>query len=337
MKKLLFYLICVSLLSSCGKNEKQTLLSPMIIGNVDDSKLVINDSFPIGDVRRYGVYPNTTIAGSYLKAILEFSSGGSELYFPEGYYPINLSLVGLSNISIYFDHAILGGGLSIIDKANESSSRIAIKGNLKVLDKIFIRNSNNIYFQNVTVASDTVKNLYKNKNRGVSIYSGARYLKFEKLLIQDTGGDSLKFYTHIAAALQVHGWNNNPEYISIDELEIENAGRTALYLTGNNHLLKKVTIRNFGLGSPKNMFGLEDSNPGDETEFSGAWINKCNNCVIDSLSIKNSMHKGDYSIHFGIGQYSKPSFINNVQFLEHALKMPLKDDPLTNILVKKVY
>ncbi|MBA6151928.1 hypothetical protein [Gelidibacter maritimus] len=337
MKQFIIYVFCICFLFSCEKIERPRIQAPVNTNEKDDTKLIVNDTFSIGDVRRYGIFPNQTISNKKLAAIIEFSSGGPQLYFPKGFYPINLNIVGLSHISIYFDDATLGGGLTITDKENHQSSKIAINGNLKILDKIFIRESNNLFFENVTVKTDTLGSIYNSRNRGVSIYVGSKNIKFEKLKILNTGGDGSEFYTYVAAALQVHGWKNNPEYITINELEIQNAARTALYLTGQHHLLKKVQIKNFGFGSDANMFGLEDTKKGDEKMFSGAWINKCNDCVIDSLAIANKSLKGAYSINFGVGTYSQPTFINNVQFSENAKNMPLKDDPLTNILVKKTY
>jgi len=330
-------IIFLLLFLSCNKNNNENNQLIKTVSDFDDSEFVVDSSYLKGDSRRYGIYPEKPFSNQESERLIELADLGLELNFHPGIYYGNFIFQGVKDVKIIFDNAIIAGHLQIISNEKQTSENIYLSNHLTVLDKVFIQESSNIEFDTLIVKSDTLKNIYNKMNRGVSIYAGSKNIKIGRLCIYNTGGSSKDFFKFSAAALQVHGWNNNPEYISIDELEIENAGRTALYLTGNNHLLKKVTIRNFGLGSPKNMFGLEDSNPGDETEFSGAWINKCNNCVIDSLSIKNSMHKGDYSIHFGIGQYSKPSFINNVQFLEHAIKMPLKDDPLTNILVKKVY
>lgn len=337
MRKIMTYIVCIGFLISCENTEKKTGVIDIPMSDKEDPRLVLNDTFATGDVRRYGIFPNTLMDRSTLNEILEMATGGPQLYFAEGHYPIDISIEGLSNISMYFDNASLGGALIIIDNDNKESSNIVINGNLTVLDKIFIRKSNTIFFENIEVKSDTLNNVYHKRNRGVSIYVGSKDVNFKTLEISDTGGDEDAFFGHVAAALQVHGWDNNPSNLSIDHLRIINAARSAMYLTGFNHKIKKIEIANFGLGNDLNMLGLEDAKAGDEKAFSGVWINKCNDCVIDSLTIRNDRFKKGYSIHFGMGNYAKPTFINNLQFVGGAKKMDLKDDPLTNILVKSAF
>jgi hypothetical protein len=118
---------------------------------------------------------------------------------------------------------------------------------------------------------------------------------------------------------------------------IKNAQRTAVYLTGNNQIIRKATITGYAQnGGNINMFGLEDAKPGTEKEFAGFWINKCNDCIIDSLLIENTSEK-PYSLKFGVGTYSKPAVINNLSLKGMAKKAPIKDDILTNVLVKNEY
>jgi hypothetical protein len=82
------------------------------------------------------------------------------------------------------------------------------------------------------------------------------------------------------------------------------------------------------------MFGLDDASPGEETEFSAVWINRCNSCEIDSLIINSTYNKGRYSLRLEEGKYHEPTFINNIQLSSKTKELPIKDDKLTNILVK---
>ena len=85
------------------------------------------------------------------------------------------------------------------------------------------------------------------------------------------------------------------------------------------------------------MFGLEDASPGEEKEFTGAWINRCNDCVIDTLAINSNTIFGKYSLRLDEGVYHEPTFINNIHFGAKAKELIIKDDELTNILVKNEY
>lgn len=337
MKNFLWLLMLINVVFSCKEKPRNTLDIEQGKKFVTDSCYVINDAYKKGDVRRYGVMPNKRIDSNLFQQCLSLAEEGLPLYFPKGTYNTSLVLKGVSGIEMNFEDVIITGAVEIINRDAIPSQNIIFNGKLTILDKLFIRESNTISFNEVRVISDTVANLYHKKNRGVSIYAGSKIINFDTLIIQDTGGSDADFYTHVAAAFQVHGWNNNPSNITIKEIQIKNAARTAMYLTGKNHRISKTTIINFGAGQFENMFGLEDVDLGLEKGFSGAWINKCNDCVLDSLSISNSRNLGRYSLNLGIGSYSNPTFINNINFNKKAKEMLIKDSPLTNILVKNTY
>tara|TARA_B100000767_G_scaffold120944_1_gene115312 strand:+ start:133607 stop:134581 length:975 start_codon:yes stop_codon:yes gene_type:complete len=313
------------------------IIAPAEDLNVIDKEFIFDSAYSKGDVRRYGIFPNKAVSGKHLNDVLYLANQGLPIQFPKGYYDTSIVLKKSSNISLHFDEVILGGGFQIIDENGENSQYIKITGTLTILDKLFIRRSNNISFDDVFLMSDTIQNMHRQKNRGVSIYAGSKNIRFNSLTINDTGGEPKEFFKYTAAALQVHGWKNNPENILINSLSINNAGRTALYLTGNNHQINKVQVFNFGLGSNENMFGLDDASPGEETEFSAVWINRCNSCEIDSLVINSIYNKGRYSLRLDEGKYHEPTFINNIRISNKAKKLLIKDDKLTNILVKHEY
>ena len=333
MKKIIIHIILVCIFISCQEIENNEILAPITNLEIDDSDYILNKKFSKGDSRRYGVFPNRVVGKKELLNIITLSERGLPITFINGRYDTDMILNKVSNVNFIFKNVIINGSINITNGSN----KIKLSGSLTVLDKLFIKESTNIIFDTLLVKSDIIKNNFNKKNRGVSIYSGSKGIKFKSLKIVDTGGNSDDFYTHSAAALQIHGWNNNPQNIQINTLEINNSARTALYITGMNHKIKKVAITNFGTGSAKNIFGLEDASPGEEKEFSGFWMNKCNNCEIDSLSINNTANSGVYSLRLDEGLYHKPSFINNINFKNEAIGMTIKDDILTNILVKNEY
>ncbi|WP_282042231.1 hypothetical protein [Winogradskyella flava] len=304
--------------------------------DINDMLYVKNYNYNKGDVRRYGIYPDTYFSKKEWSHVLALADKGLALTFEKGTYLGNFIFKGVDSINIKFNDVKLAGEFQIIEDSEKPTNNLNFLGNLSVLDKIFIRKSSDIKFQNLLVASDTINNLHKKKNRGLSIYAGSRNIKIDTLIIKDTGGSSDVFYQHSAAAFQVHGYNSNPINIEINYLKIRNAARSAMYLTGYNHHIKKIEIENFGYGSNKNMFGLEDAKPNAQLQFTGAWFNKCNDCTIDTLIIGSNINKEIYSARFDLGTYSKPCIINNIEFLDYAKKLQILDDMLTNVLVKNV-
>lgn len=338
MIRLVVFVVFVIITFSCEQDvsSKVPLVSNLNT-NFSDLQYVLSDSFPKGDIRRYGIFPNKPVDQNTFTKVLELVSKGLPITFPKGIYNTNIKIEGLKDVQLNFNDAIITGAILIIEKDSVPSQRIEFKGQLTVLDKLFIRKSKDITFNDVILHSDTLNNIYNKKNRGVSIYSGSRNISFKTLKINNTGGTEDSFFKYTAAALQIHGYDNNPEHITIKNLEITNSDRTALYITGNNHKLDKVSITNFGLGSSKNMFGLEDAKPGTEKEFTGAWLMKCNNVVIDSLEINQADKKGKYSLRFGEGKYHEPTFINHIKLSGYAKQLNIADHKLTNILVKDEY
>ena len=332
MKSTIILLVSLSLLLSC-KDDKAKKLPEATTIEISDSEFVKDSTYKKGDVRRYGLLPNKSNT-SVLNNIFTLAEQGLTINFPKGFYPIDLRIDGRKNMSIQFDDAIIGGLFQITEKDSVFSSNLKFTGNVTIYDKLFIRKSNNISFDNVTVSSNEEKNVRQKKNRGVSIYVETKTINFKKLVIENTGGADDTYYQYNAAALQIHGWNNNPEDITIDDLIIENSARTGLYLTGKNHLFKNVKISNFAEDSNKGMAGLDDAEPGTEKEFAAAWINKCNSCLIENLTITKTNNKGRISLKLDKGVSSEPTFINTLSLDEKAKAMKIFDDPLTNILIK---
>ncbi len=329
-------MVGVFLVTSCDfKKIHVGVEKPIPNFEVNDSILVKNFEYQKGDIRRYGLFPNQKNNYDELHAILDLSELGLPIYFPKGYYAMSLNLKGRRNVIIRFDDVVIGGALQITNKKDKVSERISIEGRLTLLDKLFIRESKNISFDTVYVKSDTSKNIFKLKNRGVSIYSGSSYIIFNLLKVINTGGEANNHFKHTAAAVQIHGWNNNPYNIHINSLELNEVGRSGVYITGKNHKIKNTIVSNFGSGSQEGIFSLGDAKPGEEKLFSGLWINKCNNCHFNFVTINNAKGKGNYSLRLDEGNYAEPTFIYSLQLDARAKEMKILDDKLTNILVKK--
>ncbi len=334
MKTLIPAIIIFLLLFSCDK-KKETIDNSKQTIDIE-SEYVKDTLYKKGDARRYGVYPNKPVNGKYLNAIIALADKGEQITFPKGHYNIRFYLKGVTDAKFIFEDAIFGA-LYVIEKDSITSNKIELKGKITVLDKLFIRKSSNINFEEVLVKTDTSKSIKHKKNRGVSIYIGAKNIHFNYLEIKNTGGGNNPYFKEVAAALQVHGWNNNPENVTIDELKISDVARSAVYLTGNNHNIKKATITNYGFGSNKGLAGLGDADKKDVNKFTGFWINKCNFSNIDSLVINTQPNKGKYSLHLGLGISANPTFISNIHFNSNAKKLPIKTDKFTNVLVENEY
>jgi hypothetical protein len=321
-------------MASCHVNrEKITIELPASNPGLDDAEFVLEQGFKPGDVRRYGLFPDSINTTVRVGKALELAQMGMPLYFPEGYYAININLKGAQDVTLTFEKAVIGGGLNLLESDDEGSSRIAIKGHLSVLDRVFIRHSSHITFDSLTIVSDTLRNLYKKKNRGLSIYAGTQNLSIQKLKVVETGGEDLDHYRHTAAAVQIYGWNNNPENVLIKEVVVRNAGRTAAYITGNNNQIGSMHLEGFGKGSGNNMAGLDDAPAESEKAFTGLWINKCNDCYFGSVAIS-----GETSASFlrlGPGEAYEPTIIDEVIW-ENSPALPLEDDLLTNVIIKSV-
>lgn len=329
----IFYLLCLTIIIySCSLNEKPKL---PVFQKVNDSSFVVHKNYQKGDTRRYGVFPDSIPTSLQLQNLHTLIHKGFPIIFSKGNYPINIELKGAKNVSILFKNATINGIVSVIEKGDVISENINLKGKVTILDKIFIRKSTNINFEDVTVKSNAHLALTKQQNRGVSIYAGSKNITFKKLAIFDTGATPSNFFKYTAAALQVHGWNNNPENITIQTLTIKNAGRTAAYITGTNHKIKNTEISNYGKGNSKNMFGLEDAKEHQEKIFTGLWINKCNNCTFNKVKISTKNSK-EYALKLGLGLSNSPTIIDTLSLDQPYKNELILDDILTNVLVKKI-
>ena len=331
MNNLNFFLLCLILSSACTnpkpKNQqKQT--------TVDDSSWVVDASFETGHVGRYGIRTDVNYNQTQVKKLLEINSLGVPLFFPEGTYRMNLIIDGSKNHHMVFNNATIAGQLHIIGQEAEKSSNINLKGQLTVLDKVFMRHAENISIETLHVVSDETNSLREIDNPGVSIYAGVDKVSIDSLFIENTIQSDLDHNKFSAAAFQVHGWNNNPKNINIDYLEIKNSGRSGVYLTGQNHEIGRLIIDTFGVTESTNMAGLEDTTPGTEKNYKALWINKCNNCIVYEAEILQEPSENTYHLAVGVGDTSKPSIIEQLSFISENGEVSVKERIPSNVIVK---
>lgn len=333
MKSILFTCIIFLSFYSCkGKIEKDKNQQNYENQLFDDSDYVLNSDFPIGDVRRYGIFPDSTYLSihpftkeSKLKTVLDLAEKENiELFFPKGYYKSALILDSRIGLKMSFDQA----EFDIIHITENSElkikpSDIELRGQIITYDRLGITEAQNISIDSVIIKSDEQKNIRGLRSRGCHIYHGCKDIKIKFLEIDDFGSGDKK-YQHNHAALSIDGWNNNPENVQIDEVHIKSTDRHGVYITGNNHLLGEVIIEKFGIGSSEHMSPMQDAVKGEEIEFKALWVNKCYDSSIERVVINEKDSKAKYTAHFDYGDKTRPFTIGVLDIIN--------DNPNTNIL-----
>lgn len=318
---------------SCTSNSSKTVKSKPVI---EDSKWVIDSTLPKGHIGRYGILPNTYYSDAQVKKVLEMNALGVDLFFPNDTYDINLVFHSSKGNKIVFDNTTMKGRLYIIGSDGALSEDIQLLGKLKVLDKVFLRHAQNIKLETLKVISDSTNSKRGTDNPGVSIYAGVDTLILDSLFIENPTQNNQDHNKFSAAALQVHGWNNNPKNISMDYVHIKNSGRSAVYLTGENHEIGTLIIDSFGGTEDTNMAGLEDAIPGEEKKYKALWINKCNNCIIYDAKIESKLLNETVHLALELGDVSKPSSIESLQYVPKNGELTIKESIPTNVVVRSL-
>lgn len=347
MIKKLTYILFILLIVQCKKETKQeeynsdTETTTATI-NQEELNYVLNDSFPIGDVRRYGLKigggdPKHPYTGEITTtSIFKMASKERiELFFPKGFYNFGIYFKGIKDIKVNFDHAEFAGPIYIIEGEDKSpSSDIYLKGDVTTYYKFFTRNSSDIIVNNITIKTDEEKNISKLRSMGCDIYSGTKNISFNTITIEDLGSgkDSYKL---TRAAMQVHGWNNNPEGLDVNKLHIKSSDSHGLYLTGANHVFKEIIVDRFGIGKDIVINDLEDSDKDQTSKITGVWINRVSDAEIGKITVNTDASKGTYGLWLDQGKAANPTIIYEVNFIGGDKKLPLFADDNTNVIVKK--
>ncbi len=319
------------ILCSCisTSNEPQNNNSVL----VDDAVYVVHDSFAIGDVRRYGVFPDKPINAEAMTQLYQIADLGITILFPQGFYDTDLIIKGKSRLNFKFHDASFSGQIQIIENENQPSQHIILKGKLTTYSKFFTRKSHNIAIDTLIIGTDTLKNKFGKRSLGCSIYAGTKNMHIKKLVVEDLGsGDD--YYRFSLAAIQLHGWNNNPQNITIDEAIVEKSDRHGVYITGKNHQINNLAIKQVGLGSITNHNGLEDADAHEIALVSSLWINKCHDSRFTNVIIDCAGSKPQFTVNFDEGIASEPTIIDYLTIKNNTSSIQLLPNDLTNVVVR---
>ena len=257
MKNLYFFLCILVLFLSCkekpasGKtdSDKKTAFKETQ-KNLSENAYILNENFPKGDVRRYGIFPDSAFTNihpvskkSKITTVLDMAEANKiELFFPKGYYKTALLLDSRKNIQLRFDKAEFDlVHITQISKNHKKPENIELKGELIIYDRLGITEATNIKIDTVYLKSDIEKSIRSMRSRGCHIYHGCKKIKIKYLSIDDFGSGDNR-YKNNHASLAVDGWKNNPENLHIQKLYIKSSDRHGIYLTGSNHKIDEIII-----------------------------------------------------------------------------------------------
>lgn len=319
-----FFLGLFILMLSCkeNKDKSQDSINSLTDKTFNDSEYVLDPSYPKGDVRRYGIYPDSVFSKNHpytnkakIETVLDFAEKhGVELTFPKGYYDISLIFKGRRNIVAAFNEASFGGAIQVLNNDSIKSENIELKGDISTYDSFFSRESENIIIGNLKILSNPTKSIYKTRAKGCQIYAGTKDIKIKNLYVEDLGSDNESF-KYKSAALSIEGWNNNPENVQIKKIHIKSTDRHGIYITGKDHLIGDVVIDRFGMGSSVDMAPMQDAQKGEEKDFKALWVNKCYDSFIENITIDEKNSKGEYTAHFDYGDPKRPFTIGRFKVL----------------------
>jgi len=342
---LCFVVIVFLLMYSCISQDKSNAsetLENIEKREINDQNYVLDKAYPVGDVRRYGLYPNKDNVKKHpktkkylIQSALDLAEeSGVELYFPKGNYGINILIDSRSNLKFYFDSA----EFSLIYITNEKGPRsenIIMKGKALVYNRFGTYESSNIKIDSLILKTDVTKSSEALRNKGCHIYKGTKNLEINYLEINDFGSGDEK-YKNNHAALAIDGQRNNPEQIKINKTVIKSSDRHAAYITGSNHYFNEIIIEKYAQGNYELMTPMQDAQKEDSYVMSGLWLNRCNNSIFNKVKILTKESPIGFPLKLDEGDTAKPTVINHLELDVKYTDALVVDDVLTNVLVKKV-
>ncbi|UAB76405.1 hypothetical protein [Mesoflavibacter sp. SCSIO 43206] len=345
LSKLFSILFIISVISCKTNKDKkgEDSTTPKKEDVFNDSIYVMNPKFPVGDVRRYGLTAETAkqahpkTGKNRMTTVLDLAeASGIEMTFPGGYYGMDLTLDSRKNLKLKFNKSEFS--LIHITQVNDSlpiPENITLKGSLIAYARLGITEAKNIKIDSVFLKTDEEKNLYKMRNTGCHIYHGCKNITINYLEVDDLGSGSNKYkYTH--AAIAMDGWNNNPTDVTINKAVINSTDRHGVYMTGQDNIIKDLTIKRFGVGSVEGMDGMQDAAKGEEKELTAVWLNKCDYCYVDKVTIDEKDSKAANTFFLDTGNKDKPSEIGNVIILNDNPKIEVKKEENTNVQIVSI-
>lgn len=320
----------INVLNSSIKNE-----------SFNDKNYVLNSKYPVGDVRRYGIYPDSSYASIHpftnlpkITTVIDLAEQhGIELFFPKGNYGISLILDSRKNLDLRFNMA----EFDIIHITNYPDptifpEKIRLKGSIVTYDRLGITEAKDIEIDSVYIVSNPEKNHRKLRSRGCHIYHGCKNIKINYLAVDDFGSGGEE-YANNHPALAIDGWGNNPVAVQIEKVYIKSSDRHGIYITGRDHVINEVIIDRFGAGSWQDMSPMQDAESGEEKDFKDIWINRCYNSKINHILINEEGSSGKFTAHFDEGDPSKPCTIKRLKVLNDNPHIEILKNISTGVVV----
>jgi len=351
MKQIFTILLILVLIFSCDSKKKskkndnlKEIEKEVIIKKYTENQLALYKQYKIGDVRRYGMFPDSAYTHSHpitntpkITEILNLAENSDiELFFPKGYYGVPLILDSRENIKIRTDKAEFDiiQITADLNKKNKPKN-IKFKGTIISFDRLGITEATNIKLDSVIIKSDTIKSARKMRARGCHIYYGSNHISIDYLQIEDFGSGDERYNTN-HAALAIDGWGNQPKNVTIEKVYIKSSDRHGVYITGENHFIGKIIIDKFGVGNAKDMLAMQDADEEEAKLFAGVWVNRCYNTIINSISIDNKNSKGFFSANFDEGDVNKPVAIQFLEVKNFDRTLPIRFAKNTGVIVENI-
>ncbi len=349
MKRNILLISFFAIFISCNKKAKgdtNQKIKPNLVKTkiYTDNQLVLNKEFKIGDVRRYGMFPDSAYSYRHpltnnpkITDVLDLAENeGIELFFPKGFYNVPLILDSRENIKIKSNKA----EFDIIDitvdpEIKKKPRNITIKGTIISFDRLGITESTNVKIDSVIIKSDTIRSARKMRARGCHIYYGSNHISIDYLQIDDFGSGD-KRYDNNHAALAIDGWGNQPKNVYIGEVYIKSTDRHGVYITGENHFIGDIIIDKFGVGNDKEMLPMQDADAKEEKLFAGVWVNRCFNSIINNIYINNKNSKGYFNVNFDEGDLDKPVKIQYLEVKNFNRTLPVRFASNTGTIVDEI-
>lgn len=311
---------------------------------IDEKNYVLDKNYKVGDIRRYGIYPDSLVlnntkhpnTGKYrIQTLLDFAEESQIIIdFPSGNYNLNLFIDSRENINLNFNNSAFSL-VHITNAKGKESKNINLRGKLLVYNQFGTYNSTNIKLDTLILKSDIKKSKEGLRNKGCHIYKGTRNLFIDYLEINDLGSGSIDYKSN-HAALAIDGQGDNPIGISIKNTLIRSSDRHGAYITGSKHFFGKITIEKYAQGDTNNMIGMQDARIEDALVLSGLWINRCNDSVFDEIMILTKKSTNGIPLKLDEGNFLHPTFVNLLKFDKPYIDSMVLDNVLTNVLVKRL-
>lgn len=317
------------------KNEPKTQSDDVVdskkeTNSVQDSlisKLTLDNTFGINDVRRYGVFPDQGIGthpntgNKKMDELLNLAEQGLNLSFPNGTYKTVLDLSNRKNVQLNFENAVFTGSILINGTSTNNVKNITLKGKLISYGSLSTSYTDKIKIDSLYIKNDKEQNISGLESSGCNIYAGTLSLYIDYLEIEGTGSDGDQ-YRYTPAALMIHGKSPAPYDILIRHARVVASDRHGAYLSGQFIDIETLNIQSFAQGRIDNMIPIAYTANGDEKKITGVWLNDFEDSKIDNLQIDTSTSpRAIDAVYLDSGNATFPSLISNLELKGNNVKI----------------